>query len=178
MPTACFTGHRKINGQYYNHQNPTDDWQRLKTYLTAAITGFAAQGYNRFISGMAIGVDQLAAECVRDVRATMPLVELVAAVPFPGQPSNWPQASQQHYMDLINLASNVHIISDDPYAPQKMHLRDEWMINNSQFVIAVWDGRQGGGTNYTLNYALQNGKHVFAINPTQTPIEGAWINPQ
>jgi len=178
MPAACFTGHRKINGQYYNHQNPTPHWTRLKTYLGMAIVGFAGQGYNQFISGMAIGVDQLACEAVHIARGTAPHIELIGAIPFPSQPNNWPPATQQHYADLLEFVDNIQVVSEDPYTPQKMHLRDEWMVDNSQFAIAVWDGRPQGGTHNTLTYALQHGKPVFVINPMSSPIEGAWLNPQ
>ena len=178
MTIACFTGHRKIAGQYYNHDNPTPEWLELRTYLQKALSSFMDQGIDHYISGMAIGVDQLAAETVALVRAFKKFdVMLIAAIPFPSQPSNWPQASQLRYKEILGMCNTQVVTSDDPYAPGKMHIRDEWMVNMSDYTIAIWDGRPGGGTYYTMQYALNHNKPVFHIDITKQPIEGAWINP-
>lgn len=175
MTIACFTGHRKIAGQYYNHDKPTPEWLALRNYLQGAVSTFIDQGITHYISGMALGVDQLAVETVAFVRAFKKFdVALTAAIPFPSQPSNWPRASQIKYQELLGLCNQQWVTSDDPYAPAKMLIRDKWMVNHSDYVIAVWDGREKGGTWHTYNYARQQGRPVFGIDPIG--LNGMWIN--
>lgn len=179
MPTVCFTGHRRINGAYYNFNNPTEDWQSLRVFLEAIVSNAVnAWQVERFISGMAIGVDQLAAEIVLNQKhfGGSTHVQLIAAVPFPSQASNWPEATRHHWENIIGSADIVQTISPDPYTPAKMHIRDRWMVDQSEYVIAVWDGRKMGGTYATLTYAVQTGRQIFWINPTLYPIEGVWFN--
>ena len=178
MGVACFTGHRKIFNSYYNHLNPTAEWSRLRNHLAALLYAFAVRPedpVDRFISGMAIGVDQLAAECVRTVMQTQANVRLIAAIPFPSQPNNWPAQTQAFYHELLASAINRFTLSDDPYAPHKMHVRDRWMVDSSDFVIAIWDGRKSGGTFYTISYALDTNTPVYWINPLVYPYNGVWL---
>jgi len=179
MATACFTGHRKIGNAYFNPQSPTQQWYDLMQYLDASLQVLVQREPDpvfRFISGMAIGVDQLAASCVRAIMVGRPHVQFIAAIPFPSQPSNWPASSQQFYHELLESATNTFVLSEDPYAPHKMHVRDRWMVDNSDFVIAIWDGRKQGGTFYTLSYALDTDTPVLWIHPQGPPFQASWIN--
>lgn len=164
--SACFTGHRQIGGSYYNTANPTAEWLNLKKYLEAVISTFMDNNVSTFYSGMAIGVDQVAADAVALVRSFKKIdVALVAAIPFPSQPSNWPQASKDDYNRILSLCNSQAVVNEDPYEAWKMHARDKFMVENSQYVIAVWDGRQKGGAYITLKHGVETGKHVFVIDP-------------
>lgn len=167
MPIACFTGHRQVNDAYYNHDNPTKEWAALKNRLESVIQDFITKlSVNHFVSGMAIGVDSVAVEAVALVRAFHgPAVSLTAAIPFPSQSSNWPASTQARWVELCGLCNRIVTTSDDPYTPQKMQIRNEWMVNLSNYVIAVWDGIERGGTWNCIQYALSTGKPVFHIYP-------------
>jgi hypothetical protein len=46
-----------------------------------------------------------------------------------------------------------------------MHVRDKWMVNKSNYQIAVWNGTKGG-TKVTIDYANKVGKDKrIVINP-------------
>ena len=167
MPTACFTGHRQINGEYYSHDNPTKEWLALRNQLQATITSFVKErNVDHFISGMAIGVDSVAVESVALVRAFGgSTVNIVAAIPFPSQASAWPAAAQARWLELRGLCSVNVVVSADPYSPQKMQICNMWMVEHSDYVIAVWDGVQKGGTWNCIQYAQLMGKPVFHIHP-------------
>lgn len=174
MYSACFTGHRKIRNSYYNFNSPTPEWTALKKYLNAVISVFIDNDVKLFYSGMALGVDTVAAECVAYVRTFVAEpVSLVAAIPFPSQPSNWPQAAKDNYYRILQVCNKQVVVNEDPYTPWKMHARDRYMVDNSSYVIAVWDGRTGGGTYYTLKYGWEAGKHVFVVNPDTCT--GKWL---
>lgn len=173
MYSACFTGHRKINDSFFNHLAPTQEWINLDNYLQTVVTHFVDNGVDTFYTGMAIGVDQAAADVVAFVRSFKGPTKLIAAIPFPSQPSKWPQASRDNYNRILSLCNSQVVVNEDPYASWKMHARDKFMVDNSHYVIAVWDGREGGGTYYTAKYAIDNGKNVFKIDPLT--LRGEWV---
>jgi uncharacterized phage-like protein YoqJ len=171
--TACFTGHRKISGSFYNHNNPTEEWLSLKGYLYEVIDSFYKNGVRTFISGMAIGVDTAAAETVLLFKPTHPDIRLVAAIPFPSQANKWPQASKDNYNHILSRADGIYTVNEDPYTGWKMIARDKYMVDQSQYTIAVWDGRNDGGTFHTVSYAQQQSRQIFRVEPN--PIRGYWL---
>lgn len=113
----------------------------------------------KVISGMALGVDQWAAEIAVSLK-----IPFVAAVPFKGQESQWPEDSQAHYRELLTQAAEISYISEPGYSPLKMFKRNEWMVDHSDAVLAVWDGTPGG-TAGCVKYAQTKNKKIIEINP-------------
>ena len=109
------------------------------------------------ISGMALGWDQAIAHA-----AYLEKIPFVAAIPFRGQELMWPKHSQELYNSLVKVASEVEIICSGEYSPSKMQTRNEWMVNNSSHVMALWDGT-GGGTKNCVDYALKINKPVINV---------------
>ena len=107
------------------------------------------------ISGMALGWDMALATA-----STKLGVPFIAAIPFVGQESMWPAASQKAYSDLLLHATRIEVISGSHYAAYKMHRRNEWMVNHSDKVVALYDGDPLGGTAGCLHYAESQGKIV------------------
>jgi uncharacterized phage-like protein YoqJ len=157
--TACFTGHRpnKLGG--YNENNPTmiDVKRRLDNAITQAIKA----GYTEFISGMALGIDMVAAEIVLSKKKEYEDIRLIAAVPFEGQEGKWPEQSQERWRKVISQADEVVLVCEPGYAAWKMQKRNAWMVDHSQAVIAVWDGTKGG-TGNCVEYA-KKAKHAPKI---------------
>ena len=153
---VCFTGHRpnKLGGY---KPCATHDWLRARVReLLLELQPKEA------ISGMALGFDQIAAQACLDIG-----VPFVAAVPFETQFMQWPLESQQAYATLLNKAARVHVV--DPVSPttgweaaQKLHARNHWMVDNSDEVIAAWDGTKGG-TMECVKYAEKIGRLVHRI---------------
>lgn len=110
------------------------------------------------LSGMALGWDQALAIAAHQLK-----IPFVAVVPFAGQESQWPQGSQELYQNLLQLAEQTVVVCDGHYAAWKMMKRNEWLVDNCDVVLALWDGSPGG-TSHTVSYAqIQN-----------RPIENAW----
>ncbi len=175
MSVACFTGHRQINNQYYNQNNPSAGWHTLKLYLNNTLMGLMSQT-DHFISGLAIGVDMLAAECVAYTRTFVKTpVLLTGAAPFPAQPSKWPQQTKDHYNYVCSLCNELIAVSPDPYHPSKMQIRNEWMVNHSDYVIAIWNGVEKGGTWNCISYARSLGKPILWIGQSDIQWQSEWI---
>jgi uncharacterized phage-like protein YoqJ len=110
----------------------------------------------RVITGMALGWDQAIAQACVDLK-----IPFSAAVPFNGQELTWPRAAQDRYHRLLGQAQEVVIVSDGDYAPEKMQVRNQWMVDNCDVLLALYDGSSGGTAN-CVRYA--EGKSVPVIN--------------
>ena len=158
---VSFTGHRpnKLGG-YQN--NPISDY--VKEKLTEKIEKCILDGVDNFISGMAIGVDTWAAEIVLQLKEKYSHIKLEAAIPFKGQEGKWPDFSQDIYNNILKKCDKITIVCEGTYAAWKMQKRNEYMVDNSDLVIAVWDGTTGGTKN-CIKYARSQSKKVIWINP-------------
>ncbi len=138
----------------------------LKNALTQAIQTAIADGYSVFFSGMSRGVDLLAAECVTQLMECDSNIKLRCAAPFKGQENRWNSADRDHYSQIMSKADRVDCVSAN--ASRRAYLlRNEFMIDRSERLIAVYDGKSGGGTAYTINYAEMMGVEVVYIDPSK-----------
>lgn len=112
------------------------------------------------ITGMALGWDTAIAQAAVNLG-----IPFSAAVPFAGQESKWPKQSQIKYADLMNLANKVVIVCEGGYAGWKMQKRNEWMVDKSDLVLALWDGSSNGGTFNCIEYIAKQQKQVVNLWP-------------
>lgn len=151
---CCFTGHRpeKINGSI----------KLIKSALEKQIHEAIADGFTVFISGMARGVDIWAAEIVLRLRNQGEPIHLMCAIPYKGFGENWSNAKcRTKYIQLIKNADLAGYLSPH-YHPKCFQIRNEWMVNHSSKVIAVFNGKCGGTKN-TIEYARKVGVPVVII---------------
>jgi len=154
---ASFTGHRPAKlGCGYEIPNPT------YTHICSEIRKLLLElKPEKAISGMALGVDQWAAQICVDLK-----IPWIAAVPFEAQDLIWPTDSRAVYNSLIKKAVEVVVVvvSEGEYASWKMQKRNIWMADHSDVIIGVWNGSPGGTAN-ALSYAQQQGKTIYRISP-------------
>lgn len=177
MLSACFTGHRKLSEAYYNPHNPTPEWRALQKHVNLIVNDLIINhNVNHFISGLAIGVDLLGAECVSlfNTLAKTP-VKLTGAMPFPSQSNKWPQSSREHWNNVCKTCNEVVAVSEDPYHPSKMQIRNEWMVDRSNYILAIWDGTEKGGTWNCIKYAKSQGKPILHIKSSGIECSHAWL---
>lgn len=144
-----FTGHRNLHGK--------DD--KIVIKLEEILDEYKPE---HTISGMAF--DMLAAEvCIRKN------IKFIAAIPGLWQPNRWPKDFISKYHDLKSKAFEIVITDDNPYeyAAWKLQRRNEWMVNNSNLVVACYDGSGSGGTYNCIRYAEKHGKEIVYINPKE-----------
>lgn len=112
------------------------------------------------VSGMALGWDVALASAA--VRLDIPFI---AAIPFEGQESRWPESSQYRYRQLLKQAAGVEIVCTGGYAGWKMQRRNEWMVglvDADGVMLALWNGSDGGTAN-CVRYAERVGKPVVNL---------------
>jgi uncharacterized phage-like protein YoqJ len=115
---------------------------------------------------MALGVDTYA------VQAALSLgIGYIAAVPFIGQECKWPLKAQKYYKNLLGMADKVVIVSDGSYSVSKMNIRNKWIVDNSNGLLAIWNGSTGSGTYNCIDYARTNYHEdkypIEVINPNE-----------
>jgi uncharacterized phage-like protein YoqJ len=130
--------------------------------LKQAIRQAVKDGYTTFITGMAYGVDIWAGEIVADLKKRNKDIRLIAAVPFDGFESGWDDDWKNRYHKLLEKADEVHFICDG-YFRAAYQRRNEWMVDRSSRVIAVYNG-EPGGTRNTINYAEKHQVPVIRLD--------------
>lgn len=166
MKRACcaFTGYRPQKLPYGNDESHPD-CIKLKYRLMEEINRHIDMGIKIFITGMALGVDQWAAEIVLKAKETRPQdgIKLWCAIPYDRQAAVWTRKEQERYHTILSIADRVDYISHQ-YYDGCLLARNRFMIDHATHLIAVYDG-QKGGTQYTVNCARTKNLIVTILNP-------------
>ena len=103
-------------------------------------------------TGMAQGLDQAVAYvCIQEN------IPFIACIPCDNQDALWPVDAKKRYATYLARAKEVINVAPGPYAAYKMQLRNEYMIDHCDHLVALWDGSSGGTAN-CVNYAVR--KHI------------------
>ena len=134
---VAITGHRpgRIAGQEQNIK----EW--IKNYLTGVD---CTEAY----SGMAMGTDQIFAKVVEDMN-----IPLICCYPY--KRNSFHPVEQ----DINAKAKDVRFISEQ-YSKKAYWIRDKYMVDNCDVLLAVFDGKKEGGTWITVDYAQRIGKPI------------------
>lgn len=161
--TVCFTGHRPKSLPFgFDEQAP--QCIDLKKRLSDEIRNMIARGADTFYTGMALGVDTFAAEAVLREKIKHPKIRLIAAIPCPNQSQNWSNAAKARYETIIRQCDETVVVSP-AYFPGCMHVRNRYMADHSDILIAVYNGNPTGGTASTVQYALKKKMTIIEIRP-------------
>ncbi len=154
---VSFTGHRPERLGGYG-PNPTKD--DVCAFLKRAILRLRDEGFEEFISGAALGVDQWAADIALELG-----LNVTFALPFAGYGENWPQESRDYLEAQKKKAKRIVVVCEGEYKPHKNHFRNTWMLDNSAVVVAVWNGAPDGGTASACRGLKKSGKRYIRYNP-------------
>jgi len=158
------TGHRPNKLFGYNIRDPQYD--DIRTFFRA-IFKKAQDKYDLVtaVSGMALGVDSIFAQ-----EALAMNIPLFAYVPFKGQESIWNEKDRTEYKRLLERATDVRVVSsvnknDKSTVVKALLKRNEEMVDNSDLMLAVWNGDSSGGTYQCIQYALKKDIRIIYYNP-------------
>ncbi len=160
--TACATGYRPQKCPWGFNE---DDYRcvdmrgRTKIKVEKSIQ----HGYKIFISGMAIGFDTIFAEVVLELKEKYPYIKLIAALPCRDQYKLWKAPQIERYNKILKQCDDIRCLYEE-FTDNCMQERNDYMLNCSSLVFALFDGKPGG-TRYTINNAKQKGLKVEIIEP-------------
>lgn len=175
MNVCTFTGHRpnKLGGYNYDSYKNIKIKNIIQKEVEALIN---KKDINTFIVGGALGFDQMAFQVLFSLKNKYEII-IKVAIPFEQQDSNWPQSSKNFYRNQLKLADEliyvdklenykIKNIQEDIYHITKMQKRNEYMVDNADYLIACHDGTNGGTKNcidYWIKMKKENSPII--INP-------------
>ncbi|MDQ2096752.1 MAG: SLOG family protein [Tychonema bourrellyi B0820] len=148
--TAMITGHR-----WFDYNIP------IHKLITMAVN----QGVTHFLCGMALGTDQVAAECFisRGLKWT-------AVIPSADQDKLWKPRERSHYRNLLEQATKRVTLYKE-YSPGVMQARNLWMVKRADICLAVFSGDPhgvGGGTATTVKMARDRNVLIYQYIPAES----------
>jgi len=194
---ASFTGHRpkEIFGTY-DMDNPRAKLlaHELKKEIERLIV---EDGVDAFISGGALGTDQIAFICVHQLKKKYPHIKNILAVPYEDQANGWEEQLEKarlnkwkkaisdleltlkRYEKIVEVADEVvYVDTFEKYQPKnmkpehvgrhsnpKLQMRNIFMVDHSEIVIAVYNGSGKGGTFNCYEDARKKNKHIIVLDP-------------
>lgn len=155
----CVTGHRPNKMYGYNICN--EQWTKLKNKFKQLLI---ENECTEAITGMALGVDTVFALAVLELKEEGYNIKLHCAIPCKNHSSKWLKESVELYNKILSKADIIKIVSNEEYKPYLMQVRNEYMVDLADKVIAVWDGSKGG-TGNCVEYAKKCSKEIIRIMP-------------
>lgn len=151
---CCFTGHRPEKLKLSE--------QKLAAQLEMEIKRAIASGFTTYITGMAKGVDLIAAEIVLRLRERDDRLKLICALPHPGFGQHWGGGWTERFQRVLAQADLSRTICPN-FSRASYQTRNEWMVRHSALVIAVFNG-EPGGTKNTLDFAQRSNVPCVVID--------------
>ncbi len=160
--TICFTGHRP-NKLPWGYNENLSSCIAFKKDLYEILEKAIQNNYTHFISGLALGVDLICAETVLELKRKYPKIVLEGAIPCANQDSKWNESSKKRYSKIVEQCDYKTILSPI-YTDTCMNDRNKYMVEKSDVVIAIWNGKPSG-TGNTVKFAKEKGCKIMIINP-------------
>ena len=156
--TCCFTGHRVI---------PQEQSPAVEETVRHAVRLLAACGFRYFVCGGAIGFDMLAERIIAEEAEKDGNIVLVLALPCRDQTGMWLKIGDgtaliREYMRLKAKAEHV-IYVNDFYFDGCMKARNTFMVDNSSFCVAYYNGSPKSGSGQTFRMAQKAGLKIYNI---------------
>jgi uncharacterized phage-like protein YoqJ len=142
------TGHRPkyttVKGKAPYPQN-THAYERLVSCAKFALEKVQA---SRVITGGALGWDMALAEACFQLK----LYHILAQPHEEHLDSFTIEETKKYYETIMERSDEVISVSKGGYSVEKLDIRNNWMIDNSHLVVALWNG-QASGTGNAVSYA-------------------------
>lgn len=163
LAVCMFTGHRPHNLPFCYDEKDYRCIGLKKLLKKSIVKKIRNENVDKFLTGMALGVDCFAAEIVLELTEEYPQISLTAVLPCANQTRFWKRNDIKRYNMILKKCSDV-VLLQRKYSDDCMNKRNMYMVEHSDCVIAVWNGGKGGTYN-TVRYALFKNLSVRVINP-------------
>ena len=185
MITICVTGHRPDNENLGGYDIFSPRNKQIAKELLSKIENIIMENPKEkdfhLISGMALGIDTMFFMVGYKMKNTYKKlnITLEAAVPFKDQSIKWfDKLSIDRHNIMLKKSDKVTYVDrleeyklkgyqEDIYYAAKMQKRNKYMVDKSNYIIAVWDGTKKGGTYNCYKYALKQDINIVRVNPKE-----------
>ena len=161
---CCFTGYRPAKFPF-ELNNGNKEYNKLESDLLTLLNNLFLDGYTEFLSGMAMGFDIIAAECVLTLKQMHPKadIKLICVLPFINQIDSFDNEWKTRHTDIIREADDIIVLYDN-YNKGCYQERNKFMVDRASAVVTWFDGKVGGTYN-TLAYAAKTNKTILNLKP-------------
>lgn len=150
--TCCFTGHRHL---------PANKIEKIVINLDREIEKLIAEGVTDFISGGAIGFDQIAASLIVAKKEMGRNIRLIFALPCKNQDAQWSEKQKELYNGLLGEANEIIFVSEN-YDPFCMKRRNRYLVEHSAYCICALL-HEKSGTAQTVRFARKKGLKIINV---------------
>ncbi|MDL2289525.1 DUF1273 domain-containing protein [Clostridia bacterium OttesenSCG-928-F22] len=150
--TCCFSGHRLL---------PRSKIERIVLCLNREVDHLINKGIKNFISGGALGFDQIAASLIVAKKEMGQDIRLVFALPCRNQDKRWNTGQKQLYHGLLAEADEIIYVSEE-YTYDCMERRNRYMVDQSEYCICALL-HERSGTGQTVRYARQKERQIVNV---------------
>lgn len=159
--SSCFTGHRE-NKLPYNIKSK--EYELVENQIKDEILRLINIGVTDFYVGGQTGVDTTSAQLViylRDVCGYP--IKLHLVIPYKDM-YMFSTPLQQDDFVFIQKRVDSEVVLNEKYVKDCFRQRNQYMIDRSDYLVAVWDGNRNSGTWMTINMGNKKGLHITIIN--------------
>lgn len=161
---VAFTGHRPEQLNIQGNDLSTSE-HALRDAILSEIRALEKAGADIFLCGAAKGADIICGEIILAEKKTSALpLQLICAIPFRNQAKKWSSEWKLRYQKLLEGADSIVPVCDE-FQRGCFHIRNRYLVDNCDVLIAIYNGGGGGGTSYTVKYAMKQGKEIIVIHP-------------
>jgi len=108
----------------------------------------------------------ICAEIVLILKNLYPYIKLECAIPNHAFTESWPVEDVRKYSSILTRADDIKFVSESRvYSKRDLMLRNIYMVDSSDVVIAAYIEGESGGTRNTIDYAVYKGKEVIIVEP-------------
>lgn len=150
---VCFTGHRSIDVEHA---------PLIPFLLDQILRTLISHGAEEFYTGGALGFDTIAAISVLKLKREFPHIRLNLILPCKNQTKLWDESDRDVYDAILSQADSIEYVSES-YTSSCMHARNRRLVESSNVCIA-YCSHSGGGSAYTMAYALKTEKSVVNLS--------------
>ncbi len=161
--SCAFTGHRPQKLPWRYDEN-SEGCMQLKDVLTSQIVRLVKNGMTDFLSGIALGTDIICSELILSQHEKNPALRLHCILPCVEQDVKWSASARERYRSVLKQADSIVYVNRS-YQKTCMLERDRFLVECSDYLLAVYNGELQGGTAATVRYAKNLGRKIILIDP-------------
>lgn len=157
MKSVCITGHRDISGEKIDY---------VREQFWKGVERAIGDGFTMFPCGMADGSDLEFGVIVAEKKKEHPHLFLEAVIPY----ENRMKGKSPLFKQVLAQCNGVKLIAKE-YSPDCFFARNRYLVQNSQRVIAVFDGRERSGTAQMMRMAASKKLELHIIDISDSSLE-------
>ena len=133
----------------------------IVTNLDRELDALIENGVTDFMSGGALGFDQIAASLIVAKKEMGKKLRLIFALPCKNQDAHWDEKQKELYQNLLGEADEIVYVSED-YDPFCMKRRNKYMVEHSAYCICALL-HEKSGTAQTVRFARKKGLKIINV---------------